>query len=349
MLGALVLAARHDHTSLSHVVTIFDGGYYRDIALHGYPKSLPVDAAGHARQSPIAFFPLFPLLVRAFMELTGLGFVGAALVVNSLVSAACGVVVFLVLRRVSDSETGAVAAALWLTWPISFVLSLAYAEALFVLLAALTLYLLLERRYVPAGLVAALCTATRPNGLVVALCCAAAFIVAAKRRESLVRPAIAVMLAPLGFVGFLGYLWQRTGHPDAWFRTESEGWHVHFDGGLSNVARVGRYVRDLRVDGLAVVVIIVVAVVLLVLAFRERLDPILLVYASGIVLLALTSSNDLSSTPRFAFAAFPLMLPLARLAVGRMKPAAIGAGVIGLMASAGVAGVILTTVSRYPP
>jgi hypothetical protein len=345
---ALYVDARHKGVSLSSVLTRFDGGYYQQIALHGYPTFLPSDAAGHTVQSDIGFFPLFPSVVRAVMAASGLGFVAAALLVNVLASTAAAALIFRIAQRELATLPGLVASSLWVVWPISFVLNLAYAEAMFSLLAAGCLALLLDRRYMAAGAVAALASATRPNGLVLAACCGVAFVLAKRRGERLVRPALGVLVAPAGIVAYFVYLWARTGHLDAWLRTESQGWHVRTDGGLDNITRVGRYIHDGRIDGLAVVAVVVVSFVLLILLLRDRAHPILVMYSIGIFALALTTRNDLSSTPRFVFVAFPILLPLARR-TQRMPRLVIVGGLVASATVMALAGVFLTTRSHYPP
>jgi hypothetical protein len=55
-----------DYTGL-----MWDATWYRTIAEQGYPATLPVGADGLVQQNAWAFFPLFPMLVRGLMTLTG--------------------------------------------------------------------------------------------------------------------------------------------------------------------------------------------------------------------------------------------------------------------------------------
>ncbi|MGA8978048.1 MAG: hypothetical protein WB473_02925, partial [Pedococcus sp.] len=57
------------------MTVLWDGSWYRNVALEGYPNPLPVDqASGDVTQNAWAFYPLFPLLARMLMSVTGLGF-----------------------------------------------------------------------------------------------------------------------------------------------------------------------------------------------------------------------------------------------------------------------------------
>jgi hypothetical protein len=139
-----------------------DSGWYYAIAKSGYYYIPGV-------QSPIAFFPTYPMTVR------GVGAViGDDQVAGSLVAVVCGAaaaVLFAqwVWRRLP--RAGAVTAiAVLLLYPYAFYLYGAmYGESLF-LLTAIGSFVFLERRhYWLAGLVGALATAGRPVGVAVAV------------------------------------------------------------------------------------------------------------------------------------------------------------------------------------
>jgi hypothetical protein len=140
-----------------------DSGWYHHIATEGYSYT-------PGQQSPIAFFPVFPLLVHALGTLLGGDFSTAAGLVT-LVSAAGAVMLFAdwVRCRVQP-RTAVVAVAALLVYPYTFFLyGSGYSDALF-LLTALGSFALLERRhYLLAGIVGVLATAGRPVGIAVAV------------------------------------------------------------------------------------------------------------------------------------------------------------------------------------
>ena len=138
---------------------MFDGSWYRQIAEHGYPATLPVGADGLVQQNAWAFFPLFPGLVRAVMTVTRLPWDVAAPVVATLLGAGA---VLLVHRCIVTGAPRAVAAwpalplatvALVCVFPSSPVLQAGYTESLALLLIAAALLLVLRRRYGAAALV----------------------------------------------------------------------------------------------------------------------------------------------------------------------------------------------------
>src|SRR5688572_21201496 len=140
-----------------------DSGWYYVIADSGYSYT-------PGQQSPIAFFPAYPILVHGLGRILGEDYSTAAGLLT-LACAAGAVMLFAdwVRSRV-EPRVAVVAVAILLVYPYSvFLYGSGYSDALF-LLSALGSFALLERRhYVLAGLVGVLATAGRPVGIAVAV------------------------------------------------------------------------------------------------------------------------------------------------------------------------------------
>lgn len=140
-----------------------DAGWYYLIAEKGYSYT-------PGQQSPIAFFPTYPLLVHGVGELISGDFSTAA----GLITLICGAGVVMLfadwVRTRVQPRTAVVAVAVLLVYPYSFFLyGTGYSDASF-LLSTLGAFALLERRkYVLAGIVGAVATAGRPVGIAVAV------------------------------------------------------------------------------------------------------------------------------------------------------------------------------------
>jgi len=141
----------------SDMMGIWDGRWYHRIVEHGYPPDLPVDQdTGVVTYSAWAFYPVFPLVVRALVSL-GIPFAVAAVLLNLVLAAAA---VLLIWRLLSAAATtvlhrrmALLAAMLWCLHPATAVLQIAYSEALACLLLAAFLLLVMRRRYAWASLV----------------------------------------------------------------------------------------------------------------------------------------------------------------------------------------------------
>jgi Mannosyltransferase (PIG-V) len=318
-----VAVARVTGRSVLGLLSRSDGGWYLAIAERGYPEAVPA-GVGDQAQSTLAFFPGYPLLIKA-AALTGVPPAVAGIVVATLAGAAATVVLWLLAERVADARTANRAVMLFCFFPAAFVLPMVYSEALFFLLVGCCLLQLLRERWLTAGLAAALAGLVRPTGLVLTLCCAWA-AVAAIRRERSVRPAIAPLLAPAGTLAFFAYLQVHTGDWLAYVHATSRGWGQGFDFGVSTFRTVQQVLAD-RQFGLYIVMLAVTAaavVAAVYLLVRWPLPAPLLIYVAGTAGIALLSSN-ITSLPRYLLAAFPVFIPLARQLSDDLYPMVVAA------------------------
>lgn len=149
--------------------TIWDGLWYNIIAVSGYPSSLPNNGV-HVTENAWAFMPVYPGVVDVVMFVTRLSWAPAAVLVSVACAAGAALILHRLLRRVGLSESTALfAVVLFCVAPVSPLFQLAYAESLHLLLLAVALLLLVDRRYgwlFPVTLVMAF---TRPSGLAFAL------------------------------------------------------------------------------------------------------------------------------------------------------------------------------------
>jgi hypothetical protein len=141
---------------------LWDAQWYRIIATQGYPVPLPVNADGVVQQNAWAFFPGFPYLVKAVMVVTGLSFPAAAVLTNLVLGALLVVVALMLLQRVAGRHAGLAGVVLLCAFPSAPTLQIAYSEALGLLLLAVALLWLVNRRYALAAVVVVLLALTRP-------------------------------------------------------------------------------------------------------------------------------------------------------------------------------------------
>jgi Mannosyltransferase (PIG-V) len=334
VLGVLAhaLAATSSGRSAHARLVRWDAQWYAGIARTGYGHTVLHPDGRHL--SDYAFFPLLPLLERVVGAVSGLAYVDAGLVVTWLATALAAWGLYAVGAQVYGARVGVLLAVLWSVVPVAIVTSMAYSEALFTALAAWAVHATLRRRWLLAGALAALAGVTRPVGVAVVAAVAVPALVEVLRRRD--RGALAgMLLAPLGFLGYLAWVGTRTGEPLGYFRV-ADGWGNGFDGGR---AFGGWVVGHLDGDGWWQGVLLLAGVVLLlgllVLAVRDRQPLPLLVLGATLLALALTTSGYFGSKPRYLLPAYPLLLPLAlRLSRLRLRTAA---GLLGVLAAGSVA------------
>ncbi|MGU3412018.1 mannosyltransferase family protein [Microbacterium sp. M1A1_1b] len=208
----------------------WDASFYRTIAEHGYPSSLPTDAAGHVQPNPWAFLPVFPAVVRALMTVTGGSFWVVGVVVSTLAGAAACIVLYRLVLAVGCSHRARWATALFAFAPTGFLLQVAYAESTLLLLVFAGLLALVRRRYWLVGVFGVVAAFTKPGVLALAVALAVHLVVrwARERRAMPVRDAVTIAVVGV-VVAAAGLAWPVvasvvTGRPDAYLDTELSWW-----------------------------------------------------------------------------------------------------------------------------
>lgn len=186
--------------------TNWDAWWYISIATGGYQPSL-------TQQSNVAFFPLYPLLIRALRPVLPNPFL-AGLLVSYLSLAVALVILYDLIARQVDQDVARRSLLLLVAFPYALFYSAIYTEALFLALAALTFWLAERERWWLAGLAGALCAATRLIGVVLAPSLGLLYLQRrGYRPRALRREALACGLVPLGLLAFCLYLWLAYGDP----------------------------------------------------------------------------------------------------------------------------------------
>lgn len=196
----------------------WDANILLGIAEHGY--------APKADSHPTAFFPLFPLLVRAVFFMNP---VLAGMTINGL---ACWVA-FAYLYRLAEEESGQRAGqravSYLVLFPTSVFLIAPYTEALFLAGAIPAFYYARRERWVFVGPFAAVATGTRVVGVFVLLGLVVEFLT--QKRFSLPRtfaPVAALLVGVLPLAGYGMFLFRTKSDPLYFLVDQRLGWSRSF-------------------------------------------------------------------------------------------------------------------------
>jgi Mannosyltransferase (PIG-V) len=201
----------------------YDSGHYQDIAWRGYEPR----AGG---RSNIAFFPVYPLLMRMIGRLFGRQH--ATFYITGIgISWTCFVLAMVALYYLArlDLPRRQAQRAVLLTaiFPFSFFFGVVYSESTFLLFAILSIYCFRTRRWIAGGLCGAVATATRvPGILMVPVLAWIAWRTAEPTRRDRLRAGAGVALSVGGFAAYCAYVYQLTGNPFEWAAT-LERWGYH--------------------------------------------------------------------------------------------------------------------------
>nr|WP_247748652.1 MULTISPECIES: mannosyltransferase family protein [Streptomyces] len=353
--GLLVLWLWAEHIGRSPrqlLAHTWDSPWYTRIAEQGYGYTIHfTDGAVH---SDLAFFPLYPALVRALTTVLPIGGGTAALLVSWAAAAAAAFAIYLLGERLHDRRTGTVLVLLWGLLPHAVVFSIAYTEPLLTVFAAFALYAVLTGRWLWAGSLAALAGLARPNGVAIAaaVCAAVAYELWKRRAHAPWRLWAAAVVAPLGWGGYVLWVGVRVGDPLAGYFAVQDGWRSYFDFGadaLGDVRDIVLRPAELASTGTVLIVCAALLLFALLLVDREnRPPPALLVYAGVLLLITVGGGGSFfESKPRFLLPAFPLLLPLA-CALTKARPRA---AIVVIAALAGLSccyGTYLLTLAPMP-
>ncbi|MBI0298574.1 glycosyltransferase family 39 protein [Streptomyces sp. PRKS01-29] len=325
LLGLVVLAiwgAFADKSPHQLLSARWDSLWYTRIAEEGYGYTLHLpDGAVH---SNLAFFPLLPGLERVISAIAPLDAADAGLLVSSVTSLLAAWGIFAIGDLLYGRRVGVTLAVLWGVLPVGIVQSMAYSESLFTALAAWGVYAALTRRWLWAGLCAALAGLTRPVGAAVV---AAVWVAAAvellpegrRRFQPSLRLLAGVVLAPLGWLGYVVWVAFRTGSATGYFDVQN-GWGNGFDGGLAFAGFIGGLVIEPPfVGGIGLLLGVGALIWLAARCVRQRQPLPLLAYGGAVLVLALAAKGYFGSKPRLLIPAFPLLLPVA-VALARLRP-----------------------------
>ena len=288
----------------------FDALWFLRIASSGYRTG----------DGSAAFFPLYPLAIRAVSWVMGGHPFGAALLVSNA-AIACGLCVVYALtaseRSIATARRTVLLVALF---PTSFFFFAPYSESLFLLLAATTYWAARSRRWAAAGAAGALAALTRNVGIVLA----PALVVEAFHQRSEGRGSVlpglgAAVAVGIGTLAYLAYWWAKVGDWLApidqqanWQRTFSSPWATVVDGTRDAFRYLGNANGGYWLIDWLIVVPVVGASVFALLRYR----PSYSVFLWGGLLIPLSfvfADRPLMSMPRFVLPLFPAFWALAEL------------------------------------
>jgi hypothetical protein len=306
----------------------WDSSYYVFTAQHGY------EALGQT-----AFFPFYPMVMRAVATITY-----SEVVAGVLVSLASFAIALVLLHRLADLDFGPDVArrTVWLIalFPAAVFFSAVYTEALFLVLSVGAVYAARKGSWAWAGALGGMAALTRNTGVLIAVAVLLLYLYGPRAdrppdgagarfapRYRLRADALLMLLIPAGLAAFAVYTWivydtpfasydaQTISHREflgpfsaLWYGGRDVGIAVGDLLGIANGDGIGASLRTLALAGT-----VVGALVATVGALR-RLPVAYGAYALAALLPPLSTpwpDHPLWSTPRFIAVLFPCFLWLA--------------------------------------
>jgi hypothetical protein len=309
-LAAMVIGQRpgvHYSASANPLLAVWgrwDAEHYLGVARYGYSGTEP------------AFFPLYPLLIRAAGAVTG-----SQLVAGLIISNAASFLGLLYLYKLVEHQYNrhvAQRAVFYVSiFPTAIFFSALYSESLFLFLTVASFYYMRERRWLTAGAFGFLAALSRSEGVLLAAPLFVEWVIAAKEGgreffrywfDDVVKPLIGLALVPLGLAAYMAYLWVLNGDPLRFSHVQTH-WGRHFAPPWDSVANTVHKIvhahstQTVANESLELAFTALMLIVLVLGARRLRLSYV--VYMALSVLIPMCTSS-LMSMPRFALVLFPM-------------------------------------------
>jgi hypothetical protein len=290
----------------------WDSGWYLGIVRDGYSLRGRILGA----QSNFAFFPLYPYAVKAIsMVLPAAARTDLAyLVIGVVLSNLCllgGLVLVRQLVAESEGESALARRTVWLMllFPTSFFFGCFFTEALFLLISVAALTAARRHCWWAAGLLGGLLAVTRPNGVLIAVPLAFAYLAARDWQPRRIGPDAGwLLLVPAGLLAYMLALLPITGDllapvkiQAAWGKIAATPWDTLFDPRYP-------FPYTTAIERWVILALLVVAARSFWL-LKERTHA---VYAA-VFLAAPLFTGVLDSQARYAAPLFPLFAALARM------------------------------------
>jgi len=287
----------------------WDAVHYLDIARRGY--------AG----TDMAFFPLYPSLIKIVGQSIGNNLVAGLIISN--VALFFGLLFFYKLVEHQYTRGVAHRAIFYISiFPTAIFFSAVYTESLFFALTVASFYYIREHRWVTAGVVGAFAALTRSEGVLLAIPYAIE-VVSAMRAGSLAsffaspariaRIVIGAAAIPLGLAAYMAWLWVLNGDP-LYFSHVQSHWNRHFAPPWMSVVHSFKVIAHAKSSLVAanqlIEIVFTILLIGVLLAGLRRLRPSYSVYMALSIIVPMSTSS-LMSMPRFAIVLFPLFAMLA--------------------------------------
>lgn len=291
----------------------WDAGWYFTIVKEGYRMVENVYTV-----SNLAFFPVYPLLVRlitgAFPSdlVTDELLVSVGVILSNLFLIGSLALMYKISSNIFKNKKIAIRANwLLLTFPKAFFLSSFYSESTFLFLSLLTIWLAKKRRWFWACLAGAVAATTRSVGLIIALPLIWEYLESKKWQLKKIDFSILWFgLVPVGVLVFFSYLYYLTGDFLAAIKVQS-AWGRQITGPVISFLKPTGYWPFVTALDRIVMLGVVIGSLKMALGSIKPLIP--LGFYSLLIILPPLFTGTLDSVSRYALVAFPVFMYLSYL------------------------------------
>ncbi len=276
----------------------FDGVHYLGIAKDAY-----------AYQYTQAFFPFYPILIKALHSVVG-SYLLSGLLVSNVAFIGCLIMLYKLVAKVFDEKTAMWSIIFMCAFPTSFYFGALYTESFFLLLILTSFYFYEKNNILVASLLGMAASATRLVGIFLSP------ILAYNKSKMNYTP---LLLVPLGFLSYVAYLKIKFNNPLYFLTSQSIFGQERSMTPILLPQVFFRYLKILlTTNGLLFgnamfeLIATIFVILMLTIAFRKKIKIQWIAFSLLAVILP-TLSGTLTSMPRYILVAFPIYIVLAQI------------------------------------
>ena len=289
----------------------WDTQHYLNIAKEGYSNSTL-----NEKHLLIAFFPLYPIVIKIFSLLFQNYLLSALLVSN--IAYIFAVFYLYKLVRLDFEKDDALRSIIYFSiFPTAYFLHAAYTESLFLALTIASFYYARKQRWAVSGTLGMLSAMTRVTGIIILPILLIEYLYLKEfKKENVKKDILWILVIGLGLLAYLVINYMTYGDPFKFLEIQKGHWGMHLSlptEGFFNALSSTNW-RDpadtMSLGWLQLVFAILGLVLTIYCFFRLRLSYSLYALANWLVL---TSTSFWISIPRFMLTLFPIFIVLALL------------------------------------
>jgi len=288
----------------------WDVGWYDVLINNGYSFT-------PGKQSNVAFFPLYPLLVKIISTITNLKTSIAGLLLSNICLLLALFFTYKIAQIYLKEELCERVLILILTFPVSFFFSSLYTESLYFLTISASFYFFLKKQYLWSGIWGFLASLTRLTGIVLVVVFFLDLIIKYWKDKKFEKSVFSLLLIPCGLLSFMYFLYLKFGNPwvfievqKTWGRGENTFFVNTLSQGLSNLHFLFHKDPDAAMIFLDSFFSVLALLILIFYSRKCHLNLALVMFCILSIIIPLSTGNN-EAMMRFILPLFPIFILLA--------------------------------------
>ncbi|KKQ41976.1 MAG: hypothetical protein US60_C0026G0015 [Microgenomates group bacterium GW2011_GWC1_37_8] len=215
------------------VWSVWDSGWYLDIAQNGYSLVLKSDLPKRTccGQNNLVFLPLYPMSIRFLGYIIGNYHNAGIILSNSFLIISCFLLYKIALKDFGEKEAK-LAIVYLLAFPTSFILSSVFSESLLLMLILFFFYSIRNKKWYSSSIFGYFAALTKITGVLLLPIAIVEFI---KEKGTNLKKFLSFLLIPSGLLTYMAYTLYKFDDAFVYFTVRKYSWGVYLSNPLTTL------------------------------------------------------------------------------------------------------------------